>query len=102
MPFRDSRRLLVFLEAALAIRPLAPWLGAATEQLAERIGEGVGELPGTRRRTDPGPAAPDFGRHSDGPFPTPGAPTLTLGQTAAGFSAHAKGVSLGIIEPRPE
>src|SRR5215207_6685789 len=31
------------------------------------------------------------------------APTaLTLGQAVAGLSAHAKGVSLGILEPRPE
>src|SRR3954468_6708084 len=27
---------------------------------------------------------------------------LTLGQAVAGLSAHAKGVSLGIVEPRPE
>src|SRR3954452_18548087 len=27
---------------------------------------------------------------------------LTLGQAVAGLSAHAKGVSLGIIEPSPE
>ena len=27
---------------------------------------------------------------------------LTLGQAVAGLSAYAKGVSLGIIEPRPE
>src|SRR3954453_1305234 len=27
---------------------------------------------------------------------------MTLGQAVAGGSAHAKGVSLGIIEPRPE
>jgi hypothetical protein len=27
---------------------------------------------------------------------------LTLGQAVAGLSAHAKGVSLGIIEPKPE
>src|SRR3954451_1106768 len=27
---------------------------------------------------------------------------LTLGQAVAGLSAHARGVSLGIIEPRPE
>jgi hypothetical protein len=27
---------------------------------------------------------------------------LTLGQAMAGLSAHAKGVSLGIVEPRPE
>lgn len=36
--------LLVFLAAALAIIPLAGWLGYATEQLAERSGEGVGGL----------------------------------------------------------
>ncbi|MFZ6049919.1 calcium/proton exchanger [Pseudomonas sp. CR3202] len=36
--------LLVFLAAALAIIPLAGWLGRATEQLAERSGEGVGGL----------------------------------------------------------
>lgn len=36
--------LLVFLMAALAIVPLAGWLGRATEQLAERSGEGVGGL----------------------------------------------------------
>ncbi|HEX6013126.1 MAG TPA: hypothetical protein VFY87_15245, partial [Geminicoccaceae bacterium] len=27
---------------------------------------------------------------------------LTLGQAVAGLSAHAKGVSLGIIEPQPQ
>jgi Ca2+:H+ antiporter len=36
--------LLIFLAAALAIVPLAGWLGQATEQLAERSGEGVGGL----------------------------------------------------------
>ncbi|PTQ68193.1 calcium/proton exchanger [Pseudomonas sp. GV071] len=36
--------LMVFLAAALAIVPLAGWLGRATEQLAERSGEGVGGL----------------------------------------------------------
>ena len=30
------------------------------------------------------------------------ATALTLGQAVAGLSAYAKGVSLGIIEPRPE
>ncbi|WP_433741058.1 calcium/proton exchanger [Pseudomonas putida] len=39
-----ERHLLVFLAAALAIVPLAGWLGQATEQLAERSGEGVGGL----------------------------------------------------------
>jgi Ca2+:H+ antiporter len=39
-----QQHLLVFLMAALAIVPLAGWLGRATEQLAERSGEGVGGL----------------------------------------------------------
>ncbi|MBM7060309.1 calcium/proton exchanger [Pseudomonas sp. UL073] len=39
-----EQHLLVFLAAALAIVPLAGWLGRATEQLAERSGEGVGGL----------------------------------------------------------
>lgn len=39
-----ERHLLVFFVAALAILPLAGWLGRATEQLAERLGEGVGGL----------------------------------------------------------
>lgn len=39
-----QQHLLVFLAAALAIVPLAAWLGRATEQLAERSGEGVGGL----------------------------------------------------------
>jgi Ca2+:H+ antiporter len=39
-----ERHLLVFLAAALAILPLAAWLGRATERLAERMGEGVGGL----------------------------------------------------------
>jgi hypothetical protein len=30
------------------------------------------------------------------------ATALTLGQVVAGLSAYAKGVSLGIVEPRPE
>jgi Ca2+:H+ antiporter len=39
-----ERHLLVFLAAALAILPLAGWMGRATEQLAARLGEGVGGL----------------------------------------------------------
>ena len=39
-----ERHLLVFGAAALAILPLAGWLGRATEQLADRSGEGVGGL----------------------------------------------------------
>lgn len=42
--FAADLHLLVFLMAALAIVPLAGWLGRATEQLAERSGEGVGGL----------------------------------------------------------
>src|ERR1700749_2187170 len=34
--------LLVFVTSALAILPLAGWMGRATEQLAEHFGEGVG------------------------------------------------------------
>lgn len=36
--------LFIFLSAAVSIIPLAGWLGRATEQLAERSGEGVGGL----------------------------------------------------------
>ncbi len=36
-----ERYLLVFVTSALAILPLAGWMGRATEQLAERMGEGV-------------------------------------------------------------
>lgn len=39
-----DRHLLVFLTSALAILPLAGWMGRATEDLAERLGEGVGGL----------------------------------------------------------
>ena len=39
-----ERYLLIFLAASLAILPLAGWMGRATEQLAERMGEGVGGL----------------------------------------------------------
>jgi Ca2+:H+ antiporter len=39
-----QRSLLVFVASALAILPLARWMGLATEQLAERTGEGVGGL----------------------------------------------------------
>ena len=42
--FAPERHLLVFLASALAILPLAGWMGRATEQLAERMGEGVGGL----------------------------------------------------------
>src|SRR3974390_3048605 len=39
-----ERRLLVFVTSSLAILPLAGWMGRATEQLADRLGEGVGGL----------------------------------------------------------
>ena len=39
-----QQHLLIFISAAVAIIPLAGWLGRATEQLAERAGDGVGGL----------------------------------------------------------
>jgi Ca2+:H+ antiporter len=39
-----QRHLLVFVTSSLAIWPLAGWMGRATEQLAARMGEGVGGL----------------------------------------------------------
>jgi Ca2+:H+ antiporter len=39
-----DRHLLIFVTSSLALLPLAMWLGRATEQLAERMGEGVGGL----------------------------------------------------------
>jgi calcium/proton exchanger cax len=39
-----ERHLLVFATSCLAMLPLAGWMGHATEQLAERMGEGVGGL----------------------------------------------------------
>jgi Ca2+:H+ antiporter len=39
-----SQHLPIFLASGLAILPLAAWMGRATEQLAERLGEGVGGL----------------------------------------------------------
>jgi Ca2+:H+ antiporter len=39
-----ERHLAIFAAAGLAIVPLAGWMGRATEQLAERLGEGVGGL----------------------------------------------------------
>lgn len=39
-----DRHLIVFVASAIAILPLAGWMGRATEQLAERMGEGVGGL----------------------------------------------------------
>src|SRR5580765_7243680 len=42
--FSPGRHLLVFVASCVAILPLAGWMGRATEQLAERLGEGVGGL----------------------------------------------------------
>jgi len=42
--FAPDRHILIFLVSALAILPLASWMGRATEQLADRMGEGVGGL----------------------------------------------------------
>jgi Ca2+:H+ antiporter len=39
-----ERALWIFLASAVAIMPLAGWMGQATEQLAERTGEGIGGL----------------------------------------------------------
>ncbi|MBI2738844.1 MAG: calcium/proton exchanger [Rhodospirillales bacterium] len=39
-----QQHLAVFAASGLGILPLAMWLGRATEQLAERMGEGVGGL----------------------------------------------------------
>src|SRR5690348_13622946 len=42
--FAHEQYTLIFLASALAIIPLAGWLGEATEQLAHRAGEGIGGL----------------------------------------------------------
>jgi Ca2+:H+ antiporter len=39
-----DRPFLIFAASSLAILPLAAWMGRATEQLASRLGEGVGGL----------------------------------------------------------
>src|SRR5262245_20383521 len=39
-----ERHLLIFFTSSLAILPLAGWMGRATEELAERLGEGIGGL----------------------------------------------------------
>jgi Ca2+:H+ antiporter len=39
-----EQHLWIFLASALAIVPLAGWMGRATEQIAERTGEGIGGL----------------------------------------------------------
>jgi Ca2+:H+ antiporter len=42
--FAPDHPLLIFITSSLAILPLAGWMGRATEQLADRMGEGVGGL----------------------------------------------------------
>lgn len=42
--FAPTHHAWIFLTAALAILPLAAWLGRATEQIADRTGDGVGGL----------------------------------------------------------
>ena len=42
--FAPERHLLIFITSSLALLPLAAWLGWATEQLATRMGEGIGGL----------------------------------------------------------
>jgi hypothetical protein len=39
-----DRHLAIFVSSGLAILPLAAWMGRATEQIAGRLGEGVGGL----------------------------------------------------------
>jgi Ca2+:H+ antiporter len=39
-----ERPLFIFIASSLAILPLAGWMGRATEQIADRMGEGVGGL----------------------------------------------------------
>jgi Ca2+:H+ antiporter len=39
-----ERHLLIFITSSVALLPLAGWLGRATEQLAARMGEGIGGL----------------------------------------------------------
>jgi Ca2+:H+ antiporter len=42
--FAPAHHGLIFVAAGIAILPLAAWLGNATEQLADRSGEGIGGL----------------------------------------------------------
>jgi len=44
MKYSGASPTLTFLAAALAIIPLAGWLGKATEHLAHKTGEGIGGL----------------------------------------------------------
>lgn len=42
--FRPQGHTLIFFAACLGIIPLAGWMGKATEQIADRAGEGIGGL----------------------------------------------------------
>jgi len=42
--FRPQVHTLIFFSACLGIIPLAGWMGKATEQIADRAGEGIGGL----------------------------------------------------------
>ncbi|MDP2045074.1 MAG: hypothetical protein Q8L00_02555, partial [Deltaproteobacteria bacterium] len=41
---RPQAHTLIFFSACLGIIPLAGWMGKATEQIADRAGEGIGGL----------------------------------------------------------
>jgi Ca2+:H+ antiporter len=42
--FRPQAHTLIFFSACLGVIPLAGWMGKATEQVADRAGEGIGGL----------------------------------------------------------
>ncbi len=44
LEFTHARPIAIFATSALAIIPLAGWMGRATEHLAEKLGEGIGGL----------------------------------------------------------
>ncbi len=44
LEFTHSSPIAIFITSALAIIPLAGWMGRATEHLAEKLGEGIGGL----------------------------------------------------------
>lgn len=44
LEFTHASAVAIFVTSALAIIPLAGWMGRATEHLAERLGEGIGGL----------------------------------------------------------
>ena len=44
LEFTHSRPIAIFIASAIAIIPLAGWMGRATEHLASKLGEGIGGL----------------------------------------------------------